>query len=78
MKFLKTMVRDKWFWSLRGLLIMLLVLHEYYRTITRRSFTELFYWPEGICIDMIIVISFFCIAVICIENDIRLFLRYRG
>ena len=73
MKCMRTALGDAIFWLSRAGLIVLLFLHEMTKTRIRRSFAELFYWPEGFCVDMVVVIVFFVVAFICVANDLKIF-----
>lgn len=46
--------------------VMILALcrvHDFTRYKVCRSLTDLFYWPEGLCIDMLVV---FCVLLLCL------------
>ena len=67
MKIIKTTYRQifipkiiiKW-----SILIFLIKIHDYTKYKFCRSFADLFYWPDGICLDTIVVIS---TLIICIS-----------
>ena len=43
-------------------LIILCRVHDFTRYKVCRSFSDLFYWPEGPCVDMLVIFSFFIIG----------------
>lgn len=66
-------IYDKKFWIYRMVLIGLCRLHDFTKYKTARNFDDLFYWPEGLCLDMVVIFAFFVIAAMCIYNDFALF-----
>jgi len=63
---------DKKSWIYRMALIILCRLHDFTKYKTARTINDLFYWPEGLCLDMVVIIAFFVIAAMCIYNDFTL------
>ncbi len=61
----------------RGLLLVLAIVHEFTKHHTARTITELFYWPEGICPDMFVIVAFFIVGIWCMYQDIRYFMTYK-
>ena len=53
--------------TLRGLL----EIHEYTKYINSRSISDIFYWPEGPCLDMLVIGLFFLDCIILIAEEIR-------
>ena len=60
----------------RLLLIILCNIHEYTKYHTARSFKDLFYWPEGLCIDMLVIACFFLIALLAVRDDFKFLIEY--
>lgn len=60
------------YWMPRLTLILLCELHEKTKFHTARSIRELFYWPEGICLDMFVIASFCVVAVVCLWRDYKM------
>lgn len=56
------------YWIIRLILLGLCFLHDYTKYKTARNLKDLFYWPEGICLDTIVVITALTIS-ICIFVD---------
>ena len=60
-------------WFLKSMLLLgLCKVHEFTRYKACRSITDLFYWPEGFCLDTVVVIAFFLIGVWILFDEIRL------
>ena len=59
------------YWIPRILLLALCLLHEKTKYHTARSITELFYWPDGFCADMIVLALFGIVAAWCIWMDVK-------
>lgn len=53
--------------ALRGLL----EIHEYTKYINCRSISDIFYWSEGPCLDMLVIGLFFLDCIILIAEEIR-------
>ncbi|MBQ0027512.1 MAG: hypothetical protein KBS96_02800 [Lachnospiraceae bacterium] len=43
-------------------LFVLCRVHDFTRYKVCRTFSDLFYWPEGLCVDMLVIFSFFIIG----------------
>lgn len=50
--------------------IVLCRIHDFTRYKVCRSFTDLFYWPEGWCIDMLVVFLIFLLGAFLIIDDL--------
>lgn len=48
-----------------------LEIHEYTKYIKCRSISDIFYWPEGPCLDMLVVGLFFLDCIILIAEEIK-------
>lgn len=59
----------------RALLIILCLVHEKTKFHTARTIKEVFYWPNGFCIDTVIVIAFFAVVTYCIYCDCIFYLE---
>lgn len=57
-QFIKKYVFTKVFIIPRIILLLLLLIHENIKPRTIRTLQDMFYWPDGICLDMIIVYVF--------------------
>lgn len=57
-QFIKKYVFSKAFIIPRIILLLLLLIHENIKPRTIRTLQDMFYWPDGICLDMIIVYVF--------------------
>lgn len=53
----------------RIILLLLLSIHENVKPRTLRTLQDMFYWPDGICPDMIIVYIFLicCLSILLID-----------
>ncbi len=51
------------YWIPKVLLIVFCVLHEQTKYQTARNIEELFYWPEGPCMDMIVLALFGAVGI---------------
>jgi len=60
----------------RAALLILVYVHEYTKFCTARTIWELFYWPDGICLDMAVILAFFLIAGMCAYDDMKFFKNY--
>lgn len=49
-------------------LIVLCRVHDFTRYKVCRTLSDLYYWPEGMCVDMIVIFSFFVIGVLLIYD----------
>ena len=49
-------------------LLALCRVHDFTRYKVCRSFSDLFYWPEGLCIDMFVIYGFFLIMALVIKD----------
>lgn len=57
--------------------VMILILcrvHDFTRYKVCRSFSDLFYWPEGPCMDMLVVFGVFLLGIL-IQYDYYVFIR---
>lgn len=50
-------------------LIIICRIHDYTRYKICRSFSDLFYWPDGFCADTVVIILFFTIGMLSIWDD---------
>lgn len=50
---------------------VLLEIHEYTKYINCRSIRDIFYWPEGPCLDMLVVGLLFLDCIILVAEEIR-------
>lgn len=66
---LKNYMSSRCFWIPRILALGLCFLHDKTKYKVCRSFTDLFYWPNGFCLDMVVVIAFFPAVIISIYFD---------
>lgn len=55
-------------WKKLALLIICRI-HDFTRYKICRSFSDLFYWPDGFCADTVVVILFFAIALLSLWDD---------
>lgn len=55
-------------WKKVALLIICRI-HDYTRYKICRSFSDLFYWPDGFCADTVVIILFFTIGMLSIWDD---------
>lgn len=62
-------VLSKQFCLGRVLLMILCMIHEKTKFHTARTIKEVFYWPNGFCLDTVIVIAFFTVVTYCIYCD---------
>lgn len=51
-------------------LIILCQIHEYTKYHTARTLKDLFYWPDGLCMDMAVIGVFFIVALLLVKNAI--------
>lgn len=68
------LIQPPMYWIPKLALIILCLIHDKTKYHTARSIQELFYWPEGFCMDMVVVAAFFIIAAISLYGDFK-FLR---
>lgn len=68
-KLLKVCISSPYYWLPKILLIVLCLLHEKTKYHTARSIGELFYWPEGPCLDMVVLGAFGIAMVLSIWGD---------
>ena len=57
----------------RGLVLTLMIIHEFTKYHTARTIMELFYWPDGLCLDMFVVGTFFLAGMWCLYQDVKYF-----
>ncbi len=69
-----SLIQKPTYWVPKLALIILCLIHDKTKYHTARSIQELFYWPEGFCMDMVVVAAFFIIAAISLYCDFK-FLR---
>lgn len=76
------MIKDivEYYFSLKSIiprlvLLMMLPVHDIVKTRTLRTFIDLFYWPDGICLDMIIVYVLLIGCLFVVLMDITRFLK---
>lgn len=62
-------------WKKAALLIICRI-HDYTRYRICRSFTDLFYWPDGFCADTVVIILFFTIGMLSIWDDAKFVTKY--
>ena len=67
--YLKNYMSSRCFWVTRILALGLCILHDKTKYKVCRSFTDLFHWPNGFCLDMIVVITFFLVVMIILYLD---------
>ena len=60
------------YWVPKVLLIALCVIHDRTKYQTAKSISELFYWPDGVCIDMAVMAMFFMVTIWCIWEDSKI------
>lgn len=61
-EFLKEICKPQFY--IRVLLLFILcTVHEFTKYKTARNIVDLFYWPEGFCPDMIVIISVFVLLI---------------
>lgn len=56
-------------------LLILCRIHDFTRYKICRSFSDLFYWPDGFCADTIVVMLFFAIALFSLWDDVNIVAR---
>lgn len=61
------------YWIPKILLIILCMIHDKTKYHTARSIQELFYWPEGLCLDMLVLALFGIEALWCCWEDGKIF-----
>ena len=71
-KLVKAYATSSYYWVPRIILIMLCALHEKTKYHTARNIRELFYWPDGYCLDMLVLAVFGVIMAICIWRDCKI------
>lgn len=49
-------------------LLVLCRIHDLTRYKVCRTFSDLFYWPEGLCVDMLVIFSFFIIGALMLYD----------
>ena len=64
--------KDPRYFSKRIILALLCVLHDFTKYHTARTIAEVFYWPEGLCLDMVVVFAFFMVLFLCVWDDCQL------
>lgn len=50
-------------------LMILCRIHDFTRYKVCRSLTDLFYWPDGFCVDTVVIILFFAVALLSLWDD---------
>ncbi|MGO5232070.1 hypothetical protein ACTQ1U_13560 [Thermoguttaceae bacterium LCP21S3_D4] len=51
-------------------LVILCYVHDFTRYMVCRSVRDLFYWPEGPCLDMVVVVAFMIDALLILGETI--------
>lgn len=54
---------------LRFIVAALLIIHSKTMVWRRRSIAELFYWPEGLCVDFLVVMVTLAISLVIVISD---------
>ena len=62
------------YWIPRILLIVFCFIHDKTKYQTAESISELFYWPDGFCLDMAVMALFFMVTLWCAWEDGKIFL----
>ena len=73
-KFIENIKRPG-YWLPKILLIVLCLIHDKTKYHTARSIADLFYWPDGFCIDMAVMTMFFMVTLWCVWEDSKIFLQ---
>ena len=55
-------------WKKAALMIICRI-HDYTRYKICRTFSDLFYWPDGFCADTVVIILFFTIGMLSLWDD---------
>ena len=71
-KIMRNYLTSIYYWMPRLTLILLCEVHEKTKFHTARSISELFYWPEGICLDMFVIATFCVVTVVCLWRDYKI------
>lgn len=61
---------------LRSIVVALLIIHSKTMVWERRRIVELFYWPEGLCVDFVVVMVTLVIALVIVICDFYQINRY--
>ena len=64
--------KDPRYFSKRIILAVLCIMHDFTKYHTARSIAEVFYWPEGFCLDMVVVAAFFATLILCMWDDFKI------
>lgn len=58
-----------------ALLLILCRVHDYTRYKVCRSFSDLFYWPGGLCADMAVVLGVFLLGALICWDQGKIFIK---
>lgn len=75
MEFMRKSFSRPSYWSKRIALLVLCHIHTLTRYKVARNVRDLFYWPEGMCPDVVVVISFFLLMIWCVKDDLEIALH---
>ena len=64
--------KDPRYFSKRIILAVLCVMHDFTKYHTARTIAEVFYWPEGLCLDMVVVAASFATLILCMWDDFKI------
>lgn len=70
---IKANLSRKDYWMKKLALIFLCIVHDFTKYKECRSVADLFYWPEGICADMVVMSLFIVIGVWSLWDDISIY-----
>lgn len=56
----------------KAAIIILCVLHDFTKYHTAKTVWDLFYWPNGLCIDMVVVAAFFIVGLLSLWDDSKI------
>ena len=76
-QFIEIYKEPKYF-SKRIILMALCIIHDFTKYHTARSVQDVFYWPDGLCPDMVVVGAFFAVMILCIWEDCNIMRKMIG
>ena len=73
LEFVKANLFRKDYWIKKLALIFLCIVHDFTKYKECRSLADLFYWPDGICLDMAVIAVFIVIGLWSLWDDISIY-----